>query len=95
MKMRSAPPINPSFFPLPFFIAILFLAGAGQAIGIKLPTLIHDAADPQSDPIPMTMKKYRSGGTPWTVIIDQTGHVVYNQFHIGVDQAATLINDLL
>jgi len=34
---------------------------------LKVP-MVHDAGDPQSNPIPGTMKKYRSGGTPWTVI---------------------------
>ena len=41
------------------------------------------------------MRKYRSGGTPWTVIIDHKGTVVYNQFHIEVEQAAGLTEDLL
>ena len=61
---------------------------------LKIP-MAHDPGDPQSDPIPMTMKKYRSGGTPWTVIIDPGGKVVYNQFHIEVDQAMIMINDLI
>ena len=61
---------------------------------LKVP-MAHDAGNPQSDPIPMTMKKYRSGGTPWTVIIDPAGNVVYDQFHIPVDQAVTMINDFL
>ena len=60
---------------------------------LKIP-MAHDAGEPQSNPIPKTMRKYRSGGTPWTVIIDPAGQVVYNQFHIRVDQAVALINDL-
>jgi len=61
---------------------------------LKVP-MAHDAGDPESNPTPMTMKKYRSGGTPWTVIIDPAGYVVYNQFHINVDQAVSLIKDLI
>lgn len=54
-----------------------------------------DPMDPDSATIPLTMKKYRSGGTPWTVIINPAGQVVYNQFHIKVDQAVALITDLM
>ena len=41
------------------------------------------------------MRDYRTGGTPWTVIIDQSGIVRYNDFHIKVDQAADLIDKLI
>jgi len=39
------------------------------------------------------MKNYRTGGTPWVVIIDKQGVVRYNDFHIQVPQAINLIND--
>jgi len=65
-----------------------------KKFNLKVP-MVHDAGDPQSNPTPETMKKYRSGGTPWTVIIDPAGKVVYNHFHIKVDQAVSLINSLL
>jgi len=41
------------------------------------------------------MRRYRSGGTPWTVIIDQKGVVRYNAFHIEAEQAVKLIDSLL
>ena len=41
------------------------------------------------------MRDYRTGGTPWTVIIDQNGIVRYNDFHIKVAQAADLIDKLI
>jgi hypothetical protein len=41
------------------------------------------------------MRDYRSGGTPWTVIINQKGKVIYNHFHIEPDQAVVLIEQLL
>ena len=41
------------------------------------------------------MHDYRSGGTPWTVIIDQNGVVQYNDFHIKVAQATNLIDKLI
>lgn len=41
------------------------------------------------------MKRYRTGGTPWTVIIDRDGIVRYNDFHIDPQKAVKLINELL
>ena len=41
------------------------------------------------------MRDYRTGGTPWTVIIDQNGVVKYNDFHIKVAQATDLIDKLI
>lgn len=61
---------------------------------IRVP-MAHDAGNPATNRIPDTMRKYRSGGTPWTVIIDHKGTVVYNQFHIEVEKATGMIQDLL
>ena len=70
------------------------LRSSQKRYNLKVP-MAHDAGDPQKDPVPGTMKNYRSGGTPWIVIIDPKGRVVYNQFHIKVDQAVELINHLI
>jgi len=40
------------------------------------------------------MRKYRTGGTPWTVIIDRDGVVRYNDFHINHNDAISIINNL-
>ena len=40
------------------------------------------------------MARYRTGGTPWTVVIDREGTVRFNDFRIGVDQARRLIDKL-
>jgi hypothetical protein len=61
---------------------------------LKVP-MAHAAGNPQTRTIPEIMKKYRSGGTPWTVIIDPKGRVVYNRFHIEPDRAAELIKVIL
>jgi hypothetical protein len=37
---------------------------------------------------------YRGGGTPWTVIIDRSGIVRYNYFHLEYLQAVMLIDKL-
>ena len=41
------------------------------------------------------MKKYRTRGTPWTIIIDKEGVVKFNGFHIKPDEAEKVINGLL
>lgn len=55
--------------------------------------MAHDAGEGNRR-VPQTMIDYRSGGTPWTVIIDPDGKVVYNQFHIASHQAIELIKAL-
>ncbi|MEM7352125.1 MAG: TlpA disulfide reductase family protein [Acidobacteriota bacterium] len=40
------------------------------------------------------MRKYRTGGTPWTVLIDRGGVVRFNDFHIQPEQAIALIDRL-
>ena len=62
--------------------------------GLKIP-MAHAAGNPQSHEIPAIMSKYRSGGTPWTVLIDSKGSVVYNHFHIQPPQAIAMIEQLL
>lgn len=44
----------------------------------------HDAGNPDGDHLPKTMRQYRTGGTPWVVIIDPRGVVVFNDFHVNV-----------
>lgn len=41
------------------------------------------------------MARYRTGGTPWVVIIDRDGVVRYNDFHVSVDQADRIIREAL
>ncbi|RMF68656.1 MAG: TlpA family protein disulfide reductase [Calditrichaeota bacterium] len=40
------------------------------------------------------MRNYRTGGTPWTVIIDKTGVVRFNDFYLNPDQAVQIIDVL-
>ncbi len=40
------------------------------------------------------MRDYRSGGTPWTVIIDQRGIVRFNDFHADANSMIHLIKTL-
>jgi thiol-disulfide isomerase/thioredoxin len=41
------------------------------------------------------MRRYRSGGTPWTVIIDKKGVVRFNGFRVQVKQGEELLNMLI
>lgn len=43
---------------------------------------------------PDIMYKYRTGGTPWVVLIDKQGQVVFNDFHITPTDAAEAIRHL-
>ena len=57
---------------------------------LKIP-MAHVAGNPDTHAGPEIMRKYRAGGTPWTVIIDRSGKVVFNAFHIKVAQAISFI----
>jgi len=46
----------------------------------------NDAGDPDGDHVPATMRRYRTGGTPWVVIVDPSGRVVFNDFHVDPDK---------
>ncbi|MHC4108134.1 MAG: peroxiredoxin family protein [Planctomycetota bacterium] len=52
----------------------------------------HDAGDSgrRSD----LMRRYRTGGTPWTVIIDREGRVRFNGFRIQFEDARQMIDKL-
>ncbi len=54
----------------------------------------HDPGDSGNKSISDTMIKYRTGGTPWFIFMDREGTVVYNEFHIPVEEGIELINDI-
>ena len=45
-------------------------------------TMGHDAGTDETQNHPLTMINYRTGGTPWLVLIDPDGAVVFNDFHV-------------
>jgi hypothetical protein len=61
-------------------------------------TMGHDPGnrdDPDGDHRSQTMKLYRTGGTPWLIVIDPQGTVVFNHFRVNVDKLIEHIqNDL-
>ena len=54
----------------------------------------HDAGDPEvAHGHPKTMIDYRSGGTPWAVMISPEGKVLFNDFHINGEGAIRLLGE--
>lgn len=47
----------------------------------------HDVGSAETGNRSSTMYNYRTGGTPWFIIIDQNDKVVFNDFHLNVDKA--------
>ena len=57
-----------------------------QRYGLRVP-FGHAAADPASaDAMPAIMTAYRTGGTPWFVVIAPDGRVVYDGFGIDAER---------
>lgn len=42
----------------------------------------HDPGNEETHARPVTMQAYRTGGTPWLILISPDGTVVYNNFHV-------------
>ncbi len=42
----------------------------------------------------LVMQRYRTGGTPWTILIDQKGVVRFNDFQAQPDQIQQIVTDL-
>ena len=61
---------------------------------LKIP-MAHAPGNQHTHEVLLIMRNYRSGGTPWAVIINQDGTVIYNHFHIEAEQAVALIEQLL
>ncbi len=52
----------------------------------------HDAGNASTNNISSIMYNYRTGGTPWFVILDQEHTVVFNDFHIAIRDAIELLD---
>jgi len=62
----------------------------------KLPMVFgHDPGNGPRAPGGGTMARYRSGGTPWHVVIDPAGNVVFNGFSIDTERAIDAIRSSL
>jgi thiol-disulfide isomerase/thioredoxin len=54
----------------------------------------HDAGDESTENISKIMHNYRSGGTPWFIVIGIGGSVVYNDFQINTEKAIAVLKKL-
>jgi len=55
---------------------------------------IKMAHDPgQQDIYPATMVNYRTGGTPWMVVADPSGTVIFNDFHIDTERFIAFLRE--
>jgi len=55
----------------------------------------HDAGTKETDNHPLTMINYRTGGTPWLVLIAPDGTVVFNDFHADPDLLIEFMHEQL
>lgn len=51
----------------------------------------HDPGSPDGERLPTTMLSYRTGGTPWMIVIEPGGTVAYNNYHINGDKFIELL----
>ncbi len=49
-------------------------------------TMGHNPGDSKTHSRPSTMADYRTGGTPWLILINPDGVVVFNHFHVDSGQ---------
>ena len=55
----------------------------------------HDPGTPDGERLPSTMLNYRTGGTPWVIIIEPGGRVAYNDYHINGERFIELLKNEL
>ena len=53
----------------------------------ELPIMMgHDPGDPETETRPVTMRRYFTGGTPWLILINPEGKVVFNHYHADTEK---------
>jgi len=53
----------------------------------------HDPGDYATRKRPQTMLKYKTGGTPWIIIIAPDGKVAFNDYHVNVEKLIGYIHE--
>ncbi len=54
----------------------------------------QDEGDATSQNISHIMKNYRTGGTPWFILIDKNNRVIFNDFHLNTEKAIEYLKTL-
>ncbi len=70
------------------------VAALQQQYDLAIP-MGHDAGDPSGQLHSAIMQRYRTGGTPWVVIIDPQRRVLYNDFHADPKAVASYFHQQL
>jgi len=55
----------------------------------------HDPGSPGGERLPSTMVNYRTGGTPWIIVIEPGGTVAYNDYRIDGERFIALLRESL
>ena len=55
----------------------------------------HDPGDPKTHQSPQTMQRYRTGGTPWLILIEPGGTVVFDGFHVDKNRLIDYVGEQL
>ena len=87
-------------------VAFIAVQTTFEGYGTNTPQRAKETADRYDLTIPVghsgspqqpstVMRRYRTGGTPWTVIINRDGTVRFNDFHIQPSAAVAMIDRLL
>lgn len=56
-------------------------------------TMGHDPGNSETHERPQTMRKYRTGGTPWLILIAPDGTVAFNNFHVNKDKLIEFVKE--
>ena len=56
-------------------------------------TMGHDPGNPETHEFGSTMSNYRTGGTPWLILINPAGVVEYNHYHVNSDDLITYVEE--
>ncbi len=56
-------------------------------------TMGHDPGNPDTGARPVTMQRYLTGGTPWLILINPDGLVVFNDFHVNRDKLIEYVGE--
>lgn len=56
-------------------------------------TMGHDPGNEDTHERPQTMRKYRTGGTPWLILIAPDGTVAFNNFHVDKDKLIEFVKE--
>ena len=56
-------------------------------------TMGHDPGGILSGKRPQTMQKYRTGGTPWLILIAPNGQVIFNHYHVDTEKLIAFVRE--